>query len=381
MPVQYPKAGTTNSAARVGVVSADGGPTRGSPSRAIRATTTSRAWTGRPSSDEIVLQHLNRLQNTLDVMLGDVRTGAARSRFSPSATARGSTSANDLRWLDGGRVVHLGERARRLAPPLRRSRDGNDAARHARRVRHPQSGEPVRRAEVLGVDERAGSSTSRRRRTIRRSSISMRARLDGTGAMRSGSRRRRQSGTHGYDISPSGRWALHTCVVVRRAAVDGLVRLPSHEVVRTLVDNAALRARARRASRAGRSEFFRVDGGRRLSARRLDDQAARLRFDEARIPCSSTSTASRPTRPCATRGAAAVSLAPDARAAGLHRRQHRQPRHRRRRAARSWRKRIYGAVGVLASRDQAAAARAARAPARTWTRRASACGAGAAAAR
>ncbi len=45
-PVQYPKAGTTNSAARIGVVSAAGGPTRGSRFRATRATTTSRAWSG-----------------------------------------------------------------------------------------------------------------------------------------------------------------------------------------------------------------------------------------------------------------------------------------------------------------------------------------------
>ena len=50
VPVQYPKAGTTNSAARVGVVSADGGePPSGSMSPATRATTTSRGSSGRPA--------------------------------------------------------------------------------------------------------------------------------------------------------------------------------------------------------------------------------------------------------------------------------------------------------------------------------------------
>ena len=47
VPVQYPKAGTTNSAARVGVVSADGGEPAGSTSPATRATTTSPGSSGR----------------------------------------------------------------------------------------------------------------------------------------------------------------------------------------------------------------------------------------------------------------------------------------------------------------------------------------------
>ncbi len=50
IPVQYPKAGEANSAARVGIVSAAGGadPVAGD-SRAIRGTTTSPEWTGRPA--------------------------------------------------------------------------------------------------------------------------------------------------------------------------------------------------------------------------------------------------------------------------------------------------------------------------------------------
>ena len=60
-PVQYPKAGEQNSAARVGVVSADGGPTQwmavpGDPRNNYIAR---MEWAA--SSDEIVLQHLNRL--------------------------------------------------------------------------------------------------------------------------------------------------------------------------------------------------------------------------------------------------------------------------------------------------------------------------------
>ena len=71
----YPKAGETNSAARVGVVRATGGATRwfdiaGDPRNNYLPR---MEWAA--SSDEVVIQQLNRLQNTNIVMLGDIRTG------------------------------------------------------------------------------------------------------------------------------------------------------------------------------------------------------------------------------------------------------------------------------------------------------------------
>src|SRR5207237_2257750 len=79
VPVQYPKAGTTNSAARVGIVSASGGATRwlvvpGDPRNNYLAR---MEWAGNPN--ELVLQRFNRLQNALDVMLADARTGKVRT--------------------------------------------------------------------------------------------------------------------------------------------------------------------------------------------------------------------------------------------------------------------------------------------------------------
>ena len=46
IPIQYPKAGETNSAGRVGVVPATGGATPGWMCPGTRGSTTSRAWTG-----------------------------------------------------------------------------------------------------------------------------------------------------------------------------------------------------------------------------------------------------------------------------------------------------------------------------------------------
>src|SRR5919108_5628246 len=101
-PVQYPKAGEANSAARVGVVSTAGGPTQwlevaGDPREHYIAR---MDWAA--GSDEVVLQRLNRLQNTNEVMLGDARTGKVRTVL----TERDSTwvdLTDDLSWLNSGK--------------------------------------------------------------------------------------------------------------------------------------------------------------------------------------------------------------------------------------------------------------------------------------
>ena len=68
-PIKYPKVGETNSACRVGVVSAAGGETRwlevpGDPRNHYIAF---MEWAG--NSDEVILQQFNRHQNTVRVML------------------------------------------------------------------------------------------------------------------------------------------------------------------------------------------------------------------------------------------------------------------------------------------------------------------------
>jgi dipeptidyl-peptidase-4 len=53
-----------------------------------------------------------------------------------------------------------------------------------------------------------------------------------------------QPGTHGYDFSPDGRFAVHSYSTYDTPPVVELVELPAHRVVRVLEDNQALRARA-----------------------------------------------------------------------------------------------------------------------------------------
>ena len=102
IPVQYPKVGEENSAARIGIVPAAGGATRwleieGDPREHYIPR---MDWAA--GSDEVILQRLNRLQNTDEVMLGDARTGQVRTVL----TERDSTwvdVVDDLVWLKGGK--------------------------------------------------------------------------------------------------------------------------------------------------------------------------------------------------------------------------------------------------------------------------------------
>ena len=177
-------------------------------------------------------------------MLGDARTGAAQPVLTEHDSAWVDV-VNDLRWLDGGKSLHVDERARRMAASLRRvARREVGAARHARRVRRAQSGEPVRRDERARRGRaRRARSTSPRRRTNPTQLYLYRAPLDGSSAEQRVTPAN-EPGTHGYGIAPSGRFAMHTYSTFGVPPMTELVRLPSHEVVRTLVDNARAARRA-----------------------------------------------------------------------------------------------------------------------------------------
>ena len=114
----YPKAGETNSAARVGVVSASGGATRwfdiaGDPRNNYLPR---MEWAA--SSDEVVIQQLNRIQNTNIVMLGDIRSVKVRPILTEKDDTWVDISWGDLDWNKTGLA-----RGDRCAAELPRARD------------------------------------------------------------------------------------------------------------------------------------------------------------------------------------------------------------------------------------------------------------------
>ena len=250
VPVQYPKAGGTNSAGRVGVVPADGGATTwlnvpGDPRDNYIAR---MDWAA--SSDEVVLQHMNRLQNTNDVMLADARSGAVRTVL----------TERDSAWLDVvEQVTWLGGGSHFLWPS---ERDGwrrlYVVSRDGRQLR-PITPAGADALDVLLVDEPGGWVYFRASPQHAAQRYLWRARLDGRGAERV-TPASITSGWHGYNLSPNAQWAVHSYSGFADPWAFELVRLPTHERVRTFEDNAALRSRLA-ALRRGPMEFFRVDAG------------------------------------------------------------------------------------------------------------------------
>ena len=345
IPIQYPKAGEFNSAARVGVVSASGGPTRwlevpGDPRNHYIAR---MDWAA--NSDEVILQRLNRLQNTNEVILGNARNGKARTIL----TERDSTwvdLVDDLAWLnDGKNFIWVSERDGWNHVYVV-SRDGK-SVRLVTRGNYDVS-------EVLGVDEKSGwlyyiaSPEQPSQRYL------YRTRLDGKGSPERLSPQN-EPGTHSYDRAPSFRYALETFSSFGNPPLIRLVRLPDHRVIRTLVDNATLRRRVARLRR-GAAEFFTItaDDGSKMPAylmKPADFDSTRkypLLFHVYGGPGSSTVTDAWGGYylwhlMLTQRGYLVASVDNHGTPAPLGRR---------------WRKAVYGQLGVVESRDQAAAARA-----------------------
>ena len=249
--IQYPVAGETNSAGRVGVVSAAGGITRwlqvpGDPRNNYIARMN---WAG--NSDEIILLQLNRRQNALNVSLGSARTGQVRTILNEKDDAWVDIDVDDIPWLsDGRRFLWLSER---------------DGWRHVY-VATRTGGDPVLITRgsfdvisIEGVDEKAGwlyyiaSPDNATQRYL------YRTKLSGNGEMERVSPAA-QAGSHSYSVAPNTSWAFHTYSSISSPPVVELVRLPDHQVVRTLAANSATIARVKELEVTA-PEFIKADIG------------------------------------------------------------------------------------------------------------------------
>ena len=248
--IPYPEPGTPNSSVRIGVVSSAGGETRWMevPGYANDNYIARMEWAG--DSDSLVLQHLNRLQNTNDVLLADARTGAVRSVYEDHDSAWVDV-VDDLKWLhsgkdflwiseqDGWRHVYL-------------------IARDGKRVRVLTPG-PFDVLDLLGADREEqwiyyiASPENATQRYL------YRTQLDGN-ATPERLTPANQPGTHSYNVSPDMGWAIHNYSAFDTPPVTDLIRLPDHQSQRGLEDNAKLRASSKDLV-SGPTEFFRIDVG------------------------------------------------------------------------------------------------------------------------
>ena len=230
---KYPKAGQTNSAVRVGVVSATGGPTRwvktlGDPRNTYIPHV---EWM---EDGELIVQHMNRLQNTNTVFLANADTGDVRQMFQDKDETWVEVNRN-LRWIEkGSRLLFTSER---------------DGWRHLYAVSRAGDARLITNApfdmvSLTAVDESGGwvyfiaSPDNATQRYLYRS------RLDGSKTERLTPAN--QPGTHTYNISPDAHWAFHSVSTFDSPGQSDLVSLPDHKVVRVFNDNAALKAKVAR---------------------------------------------------------------------------------------------------------------------------------------
>ena len=259
----YPKAGETNSAARVGVISAAGGRTTwfdvpGDPRNNYLPR---MEWAA--NSDEVVIQQLNRLQNTDTLMIGDARNGKVRTVLVEKDEAwldigffdvdwdKHGLARGDVEWIDGGKRFLWASERNGWHHVYSIARDGSDA-----RDITPGDFDVISVSEVDGAHGRLLFDASPENATQR---YLFQARLDGTGKPERISPAN-QPGTHNYDIAPSGDLAIHTYSTFSTPPVFEVVSLPQHATVRTLIDNHELKERVAQLKN-GAQEFFRVDIG------------------------------------------------------------------------------------------------------------------------
>ena len=258
----YPKAGETNSAARVGVISTSGGATRwfdipGDPRNNYLPR---MEWAA--NSDELIIQQLNRLQNTNVVMLGDAHTGKVHPVLTEKDDAwvdiawgdidwdKTGLARGDVEWIDNGKRFLWASERDGWRHIYSVSRDGRD-------VKVVTAGNyDVISVEL--VDSKNGliyflaSPDNATQRYL------YRVRIDGGKEERLSPAS--ATGTHGYQISPRGDVAIHTFSTFNHVPVTDVVRLPQHSSVRTLIDNQETQDRLAKLKPTA-TEFFKVDIG------------------------------------------------------------------------------------------------------------------------
>ncbi|MCC7065116.1 MAG: DPP IV N-terminal domain-containing protein, partial [Planctomycetes bacterium] len=270
VPVQYPKAGTTNSSCRIGVIAAQGGATVWMQTPGDPRETYLPRMEWHPKGQELMVQWLPRPQNHLQILGCDVRTGATRLVHEERDAAYVDVR-EDFRWVEGGERFfwtsdeafgEAGKKAYRQAGTI--FWDTRDKQVLVTRL-------PMTRGfDVMAVDfadlDKGLLYVSATKNPTQKYLAKI---MDGQEPGWVGSIHwatyvpegtEQAPGWHDYDISPDGSLAIHTYSRFDTPPVTDLVRLPTNEVVRTLVAHEPLRERYA-AVRKGKNEFFQVPIG------------------------------------------------------------------------------------------------------------------------
>ncbi len=241
--IPYPKAGTKNSAVRVGVIGVEGGAPRWMevPGDSREHYIFRVEWLENGAG--LAIGQLNRRQNTATVYIADPRSGAAKAVFQDQDAAWVDVPENGgpgrdtdgFDWLNHGkRFLWLSER-KGWRQAYSTSRDGGEPAlitSEAADVMSIQAIDPESRWIYFMASPANATQLYLYRSPVDHPGPAVRLSPAD------------QPGTHSYDISPNCQWAFHTYSRFDSPPVTELVSLPDHKSVRVLEDNAVLQANA-----------------------------------------------------------------------------------------------------------------------------------------
>jgi dipeptidyl-peptidase-4 len=226
--LRYPKAGTPNPVAKIGVVSAAGGATTWMDTGADPEVLLSRMeWAASPT--EVVIQRMNRIQNRLDVLVADASTGRSRTLFTDANEAWIDIRDNVFQWVNGRRQFIWSSDRDGWQHLYLYNRDGTLARQLTRGTWDV--------TKVMGVDSVAGwvyfgaAEEGPMQRHV------YRVRLNGRGGMEQLSR---EPGTHAATLSPAGTYYLETFSTIHTPTVTRLHRADGTPV-RVLEENRRVR--------------------------------------------------------------------------------------------------------------------------------------------
>lgn len=339
----YPKAGTMNSAVKVGYIPVGGGETHwvelpGDPREMYIPR-----MEFIPGSNELFIQQMNREQNTNRVWTVALAEGAAPQNIFTENDAAWVETNDQIIWLDGARYFTWMSERSGFRHLYRVSRDGKEIT--------PITSGDFDLIQIVGTDLDKqllyfiASPDNYTQRYLYSASLKKGRtpscqRLSPEG----------QEGQHSYQMSPTGKWAVHSFSNAQTPPVAEILSFPGHKPVRTLTTNE--RARAEYQALGLRPKQF------------LKVKSDSLLLDAWMIlPADFDSTGKKYPMIVDVYGEPASSTVQDVWGGGdlwhqylaqlgyvvvsIDNRGAAAPR------GREWRKCIYGEVGTLASRDQA----------------------------
>lgn len=342
IPLPYPKVGTKNSEVKVGVVNVSGGDTKwfdipGDPTNNYLAR-----MDFIPNSNEVMIQQLNRKQNSNTVWIGNTRTMALHTLFTDKDEAWLDVHDN-IMWLENEKYFTWTSERDGWLHLYKVSRDGKEF--------NTITTGNIDVIRINCIDPRGGyvyyiaSPENFTQRYLYRS------KLDGSTAPERVSPED-QPGQHAYQISSDAKYAIHTYQNSISPPKLSLINLQKHRPIRILESNKELADKIN-ALELPPKEFIKIDIG-------------EVVLDAWMIKPSGFDPDKKYPIIIYVYGEPAGSTVQDAWQGGdlwhhylaqegyvvvsIDNRGTRTPR------GRDWRKSIYGQIGILAAQDQAAAA-------------------------